>query len=182
MTAPKKSIWIGGVSVVIVLVATPWLLRGRMQRLSQDDLDAARTLWRQAGVTDYDVDIEVSGAASGRYAVVVRGGQLKSITRDGEPASPAAGDQWTVEGLFRTIDREFQMVKDGARELNMAEGAQLIILGRFDATRGYPIDYVRQVTGSSQSVRIRVHGLEVRETREQESARAGKQKIRGEGE
>ncbi len=165
MTANKPSrwIWVGGISVALLLVVTPWLLRGRMQRLDPEDLDAARSLWRQSGVTDYDMDVEVSGAATGRYAVVVRGGRLERIMRNGEPASPAAGDQWTVEGLFQTIDREFQMVKDSARALNMAEGAQLVILGRFDATLGYPVDYVRQVTGSTQSVRIRVHGLERQE-------------------
>lgn len=149
----------GGLAVVVLLVATPWTLRGRMHRLSEEDLDTARSVWRRSGVRDYDLDVEISGATAGRYSIVVRDGRLQSIERDGRPANPAESDQWTVEGLFKTIDRELQMAWDGARAMRLPEGVQLVILGRFDPTLGYPIDYVRQVTGSGSSVRIRVHGL-----------------------
>ena len=145
--------------MIILLALTPWILRGRLHQLTSKDLDAARALWHQSAVTDYDLDVEVSGAQSGRYAIEVRGGKLRRITRDGEPANPADGDYWTVEGLFRTIEQELYLAQSGTDAMQLPSGAQIVLLGRFDLTMGYPIDYVRQVTGASQSVRIHVHGL-----------------------
>ena len=82
-----------------------------------------------------------------------------------KPVSDGGACSATRPVQSRTTRPAARSMEGGAAALHMVQGAQLVILGRFDATLGYPIDYVRQVTGSSQSVRIRVHRLEVKSSR-----------------
>ena len=148
----RKIRWLNWKSVsalaLVVVVGIVWMLRGGLSPVSLERIDAAEALWRQAAIRDYDMQVETAGAQQGLYALVVRDGALRSIERDGIKAAPADGAYWTVEGLFRTLRRELQMAEQSM--------AKTIILARFDRTRGYPVAFLRQVTGSTRSVSVEV--------------------------
>src|SRR5437867_4074850 len=97
--------WVLGVAAVVGLLALV-LLPGRTEPVKRERLAAARRHWEEANVSSYAMDLDVSGAQTGRYHVEVVDGKLARITRNGQPADPAAGEYWTVEGLFRTIEEE----------------------------------------------------------------------------
>ena len=152
--------WIGGGLLLTVVVAWP-LLIGRTQPVTRELLANARDQWAAANLSDYDMEIDVSGAQTGRYHVVVRGGKLSQITRDGRPADPAEGEYWTVEGLFRTIEEELDLIDHPASGAFSDQRQAWLRIG-CHPTLGYPLRYIRQVPGTSLGVQIRVRSLKPR--------------------
>src|SRR5262245_4057028 len=97
--------WSGVGVIAAAILAVPYL-PGRTDPVTREALAQARALWEQAGIINYDLDLETWGVQSGRYHVQVRDGRLVQITRNGTAADPAEGDYWTVDGLFRVIEEE----------------------------------------------------------------------------
>ena len=138
------------------------LMGTRMQSVTTEQLEAARRRWQQAQITDYDMELEVSGAQSGRYDIAVRQGKLQRMVRDGHPASPIQGKYWTVKGLFRTIELELQWQQPPVSTGTPPPGNTMVLLARFDSKLGLVREYSRQMTDESRSVRIRLHRFDRR--------------------
>jgi hypothetical protein len=151
--------WILGVALLAGVAALPWLL-GRTEPVTREGLEAARRKWHQAGIASYNIEFVVSGTESGRYYVEVREGQLTHISRNGQAASPNEPDYWTVNGLFRTIELELDHAEDPAHGA-FPEGSELWLRMRCDPEFGFPVRYIRQVTGTTTTgVEIRVRRFE----------------------
>ena len=140
--------WCGIAGVAAVILSVPYL-PGRTEPVTLERLDAARAMWQQANISSYDMDLETSGAQTGRYHVEVRNGQLSLITRNGQPADPAAGEYWTVEGLFRVIEEELDAAEQPKSEA-FGPQSQVWLRMRCDAKLGYPVRFVRQVKQASR--------------------------------
>ncbi len=130
------------------------LLRGGTAPVTRAGLADAQARWQRAGIRSYDLDLETSGAQTGQYHVEVRGGKLERITRNGQPADPAAGEYWTVPGLFRTIEEEL----DNAEHPSAAfpGNAQVWLHAHYDPHLGFPVRFIRQVPGTALGVEIHV--------------------------
>jgi hypothetical protein len=140
--------WSGIGLVAALILAVPYL-PGRTEPVTREGLREARGLWQTAQLDNYDLDLETRGAQAGRYHIEVRNGQLSTITRDGVAANPAAGEPWTVDGLFQVIEEELDASErpDGA-----AFGAQSKVFLRvqYDRTLGFPTRFVREVKQPSR--------------------------------
>jgi Family of unknown function (DUF6174) len=162
--------WSGIGLIAALILAVPYL-PGHTEPVTRERLNEARALWTRARIGNYDLDLETRGAQSGRYHVEVRGGHLAGITRDGVTADPAAGEYWTVDGLFQVIEEELDAAEQpdstafGAR-------SQVWLRARYDSQLGYPIRFVRVVkpptgpsttgyapSGASLGVEIQVQRL-----------------------
>ena len=151
-------IWVIGPTIVVTVAFIPFLFKGRMQPVTAERLEVARAQWHQAHISDYEMEVEVSGTQSGVYQITVRGGDLQHMTRDGQQANPHEGEYWTVEGLFRTIVEELHLpdpMAGGPRP----SGGQRALLASFDHRLGYPLKFL--VSGRSRSIQIQVHRLVV---------------------
>jgi hypothetical protein len=144
--------WVVAGFAGVTVVAGFWMLRGRMAPVTIERLDAAERRWREAAIADYDMRVVIEGASGDQYDVVVRDGALDSIRRGRVAVDPADGGYWTVEGLFRTIRREWQMAED--HEGASSRGGRSVVFARFDPARGYPTSFLRQVTGTGQGVLV----------------------------
>jgi hypothetical protein len=133
-----------GVGIVAILVLAVPYLGGRTEPVTRDGLERARAKWASAGISNYDLNLETRGAQTGRYHVEVRNRQLASITRDGNAADPAAGEYWTVEGLFQVIEEELEAAERPGSETFGAQ-SQVWLRARYDSRLGYPIRFVREV-------------------------------------
>jgi hypothetical protein len=163
--------WVLGIAAVVGLLALV-LLPGRTEPVKRERLAAARQQWEAANVASYTMDLDVSGAQTGRYHVEVVDGKLSRITRNGQPADPAAGDYWTVEGLFRTIEEELDAAEQPGGGA-FPEGSQVQLRMRCHSKLGYPVRFTRQVKlpssrtatgyetpGATVGVEMRVRSLE----------------------
>lgn len=128
----------------------------RLPEIDQASLDAARKLWRDAGPSDYDIEVQVEGSQPAVYRVSVRGGTAASATRNGAPLdNPRTFATWSVPGMFGTVqsdvDHRRQPIQLGPHEEHFVTP-----LGRFDPTYGYPAAYRRIEWGGDVEVTWRV--------------------------
>lgn len=116
--------------------------------LTRAALDAARATWKRAAIADYEFEIEVSGTQRGRHAVTVRAGKVAAMTTDGADTKPHVHKFWTVDGMFDFLEAEL----DRAERRPPGAPGEVILHALFDAGRGYPLRFVRHVTGESGSI------------------------------
>lgn len=144
-----------GAALLVTGVAAVWLLRDDTPRLSPAALQAAQDRWRAAGVTDYDLEIEIGGKRAGRVHLEVRGGEPTAMTRDGAaPAQRRTWGAWTVEGQFDTLRTELAAAADPAKGFGAPPGTQVVQRARFDDVLGYPLRYERYLMGTDHSLDI----------------------------
>jgi hypothetical protein len=123
-------------------------------------LAAAKKIWTDAKVRDYDLEWRVSGPNSGHYFVTVRNGDVRkveSVAPDGRKfeVHPAEPRFYSVDGLFTTIADELMQLGD-AQPFGQPEGTKVVMRFTSDPHLGYPRSYRRDVLGTSQGVAIEV--------------------------
>jgi hypothetical protein len=135
------------------------LLPDRTEPVTREALAAARARWQGARIANYDLDLETRGAQVGNYHVEVRDHQVRSIIRDGTPATPNDLDYWTVDGLFVTIEEELDRAE--SRRGGPSDPVMDVWLRmRCHPKLGYPVRFVSHVPMRTQSVEIHVLRLE----------------------
>src|SRR4051812_14081794 len=85
---PKSKTWIWYFALLALLsiVMTGTLIAFNLrQQLAPDQLEAALTRWKRAGITDYDMEYTKEMATKETYLVRVRKGEVTSVTLDGNP-------------------------------------------------------------------------------------------------
>ena len=123
-------------------------------------LAAAKKVWTDAQVRDYDLEWIASGQSSGHYFVTVRGGdvrKIEAVAPDGRKfeVHPAEPRFYGVDGLFTTIADELAQLGT-ARPFGQPEGVKVVMRFTADPRLGYPRSYRRDVLGTSQGLAIDV--------------------------
>lgn len=144
--------WLVGLLVLacVGLVVTLNIFSER-QRLTREKLDAARLRWRDAHITDYDIDVRVSGSAPGHYQVRVRGGQVVQGLMNGRPFEELRlAIPWTVKGMLEEVLlRELE-------NLERPGGQRCFSMVEFDAKLGYPRKYLHTIDQHTTSWEVRL--------------------------
>mgnify|MGYP001329189037 FL=1 len=117
------------------------LLADRTPELDREILQAKRALWSAKGSGDYDISIriKVDRQDESSAGVSVRNGKILSQSYNGLERS-GKEDSYTIEGLFRTMERELNLARD-ADEKNST-----VLKAEFDAQRGFPIVFKKLTT------------------------------------
>jgi hypothetical protein len=151
---------IGSVASLIMLVRTRY--GDPTPEITGEAFSGARRRWREAGLKDYDVSVEVIN--SGRlekYDVAVRGGHAESASRNGAPlTNHRTFETWSVPGMFGTIDSDWQNVEKHLKHQADASTLQLTVKVEFDPKYGYPKRYRRIEWGSSREISWKVTRFE----------------------
>lgn len=138
------------------------------QPVTPEALAAARKVWAEAGIRDYDLEWNASGAMSVHYFVTVRDREVRkveSIATDGRRFEVHPNDLrfYGVDGLFTTIADELEQLKTD-RPFGQPKGAKVVMRFTPDPRLGYPRFYRRDVLGTSQGLAIDVIRLIPKET------------------
>jgi hypothetical protein len=133
----------------------------RLPALTPEILTKAEETWVAHRPGFYRLVIEMSGdrVETGRFEVEVRGGQVVSLRRNGLIISPNAGQDYSMEGLFRMLMQELGLVEKPAM-LGAPPGYSVYATARFDDATGRLIRYRRIVGGASNSIEVNVVGYE----------------------
>lgn len=135
----RARLWLVGVlsflavSVAILLARVP-----RMPKVTIESLAAARQQWRDAGLEDYDLTVEVRGRQAAVYRVEVRGGEVQRATRNDAPLRGYRTlGTWSVPGMFDTMEVDLEHQQRAER----SDGAglpQVELRAEFDERTGLP--------------------------------------------
>ena len=117
------------------------LLADRTPKLDLEILQAKRALWSARGSGDYDISIriKVDRQDESSAAVSVKTGKILSQSYNGLERS-GKEDSYTIEGIFRTMERELNLALD-ADEKNST-----VLKAEFDAQRGFPLVFKKLTT------------------------------------
>jgi len=153
--------WFAMPAILAILGSTLGCAGG--QEVNPQAVDAARRLWTQAGIRDYQLEWSVTGPNNAHYFVSVRDGEVRkieSVQPDGSRFELHPGEPrfFGVQGLFLTIADELALLKTD-RPFGQPKGTKVVMRFEPDSRLGYPHWYRRDVMGTSQSVRITVIGL-----------------------
>jgi Family of unknown function (DUF6174) len=159
---PKRTgvSWIATVSIGAILGSAFGCGGGK--EVAPEAIAAAKRLWTNAGIRDYDLELNwsTSGMNTAHYVITVHAGtvqKVESIQPDGRRIVlvPGAAKYYSVDGLFLTIADELaQMQTD--RPFNQPKGTKVVMRMETDPKLGYLHWYRRDVMGASQGARIDV--------------------------
>ncbi len=130
------------------------------QSVTPETLAAARKVWANANLRDYDLEWSASGRVTAHYYVTVRNGEVReidSVAADGQrfAVHPAEPRFYGVDGLFTTIADELEQLK-ADRPFDQPKGTKIVMRFALDPKLGYPRFYRRDVLGTSQGLAIDV--------------------------
>ena len=111
----------------------------------------------------YRLVVEMSGdrVETGRFEVEVRNGQTVSLRRNGLVIRPNAGQDYSIDGLFRMLEQELSLAEKPAT-VGAPEGYSVYTNAKFDDTTGRLVRYRRIVGGTSNSIEVNVLEYEAR--------------------
>jgi hypothetical protein len=144
----------------ILAIAVCALGCSRGQEVTPEALAQARQLWKDAGISDYELEWTATGPNNVHYDVTVQGGQVKTVIAvqpDGQQVERHPPDSrfYSMDGLFLTIADELAQLKTD-RPFNQPQGTKVLTRFQPDSKLGYPHWYRRDVMGTSQAMRIDV--------------------------
>ena len=96
----------------------------------------------------------------GEFDVEVQANRVISITRNGAAVNPAAGQDYSMEGLFRIVREELDLSKNPSL-LGAPAGYSAYLMASFDDKTGQLKQYRRSVGGISNSIEIEVLRFQV---------------------
>lgn len=122
--------------VIVGLLGGVMAIRARrLPSMDPQRFEAAKALWNEQDLTDYEITIKVSGRQPGEYAVSVQHGIATAATLDGRDLKrPRTFGTWSVDGMLETLQRDLDM-----HEAN----GNLILGAEFHETLGIPMRYER---------------------------------------
>ncbi len=128
--------------------------------LTPETLEAARTLWKKAGIADYDLEWTVTGPNNAHYFVTVQGGKVRKlelIQANGERTERRSFEPrfFGVDGLFLTMADD--LAQCGAEKpFGQPRNAKVVMRFSPDAKLGYPHWYRRDIMGTTRGIKIDV--------------------------
>jgi hypothetical protein len=129
----------------------------RLPDLTPAALSDAEQKWNTHKPAFYRLVIEMSGdrVETGRFEIEVRGSQIVSVRRNGLVVSAKAGEDYTMEGLFRMLRQELSLAEKPAM-LGAPAGYRIYTTAGFDETTGRLLGYRRIVGGTSNAIEIKM--------------------------
>jgi hypothetical protein len=120
-------------------------------------LDEAEMKWNTAKPASYKLVVSMEGdrVERGEFDVRVEGGVVTALKRNGEPVSLNAGQDYSMEGLFRIIRQEMDLARNPVL-LGAQPGYSAYLMASFDSRTGGLVHYRRSVGGISNSIDIQV--------------------------
>ena len=147
---------VAGIAMIVGWLALRYGIGPGLPEIQPEDLAAARQRWQAAGITDYDIEITLSGRQSGEIKVQVRDGKPIAMTRNGiQPKQERTWEPWTVPGMFDTIDVDFDNRADAEDNFGVDSGS-VHLRCFFDPELGYPRRYLHQIFGRNQDLEWKV--------------------------
>lgn len=145
MGAYLAAVLLGGLfGLIVVMAVIRFVGPGKLPEVTAEMLAAARDKWKSAGVTDYDIEVAVSGRQPSTYSLQVREGIVVDAKRDSQPLKQQRTfGTWSVEGMWETIDRDLAAVEQVRVGQSPPGSPQLLLRGEFDPELGYPRRYQR---------------------------------------
>jgi hypothetical protein len=136
----------GAVGLAAALVALRQANYDPAPALTPQAYEAAYARWRAREISDYDIEIRVTGPQAATYRASVRNGEPTAAWRNGKPLTTRRTfGTWSVPGMFSTISRDIAAVEQAAAK---GRPTPLILRAAFNAERGYPERYRRIDNGS----------------------------------
>ena len=150
---------LGLLAMIGIAIAT----RGKISpRLTPEAFQAAMAQWKQEGLQDYNIEIQVRGNQPATYYVEVRGGDARLALRNGKPLTQRRTfSTWSVPGMFATMSRDVDALERRAAGQRDASTPDLNLRATFDPRYGYPARYRRLQYRSSVEVEWEVTRFEV---------------------
>ena len=159
-SSPQRSWvrWFVGPSILVSFGSVLGCAGG--EEVTPEALEAARRLWKHAGIHNYNMEWTVTGPNNAHYFVTVRDGEvrkLQSVRPDGARFELHSGQPryFSVNGLFLTIANELALLKT-ERPFGQPKGTKVLLRFEPDSKWGYPHWYRRDVMGAPQGMRIDV--------------------------
>lgn len=157
-TSPPNRRWLWYFLVVIVLSLASIVtltVYNQGQQLKREQLDAAKKLWSQKGLQDYQLTYTQQRKGDPRpetYVVRVRSGKVASASLDGRPLEKRMFSHVGMDALFGYI---LDFLEQDARPGMPRTFAR----GRFDPDTGALRSYVRNAMGGGPRIEIKVHSI-----------------------
>lgn len=145
--------------IVLSLVVLAVAHREPLPTIGFEQLDAATQRWAANGLSNYDIDLQLTGVNPGTAHVEVRDAKVMAMTLNGHATKPHLWDDWAVPGLLAIIRRDLEsclVPKAAAGESANPPATQPVYPhGTFDAKYGYPAQYHRITpTGADAQWRV----------------------------
>jgi hypothetical protein len=143
--------------VCIAIVLFSAAACSRLPTLTPQILTDAEQKWSKQRPNAYRLVVEMSGdrVEAGRFEVEVRGSETVSLRRNGLVIRPNAGQDYTMEGLFRMLKQELGLAEKPAL-LGAPPGYAIYVTAKFDEMSGRLMRYRRIVGGTSNSIEVNV--------------------------
>ena len=134
-----------------------------MSTLTTAMLDEAEAKWKAAKLSSYRLVVAMEGdrVERGEFDVTVQDGVVTALKRNGEAVTISAGQDYSMEGLFKIIRQEMDLAKNSAL-LGAQPGYSVYLMARFDNRTGGLVQYRRAVGGISNSIDIQVLTFEAK--------------------
>jgi hypothetical protein len=125
--------------------------------LTPELLEQSQQKWKAHQPVGYRLVIEMSGdrVETGTFEVMVRDGQVVSLRRNGLIITPASGQDYSMDGLFRMLMQELGLAEKPSL-LGAPGGYSAYLQVQFDPESGRIVRYRRSVGGTSNSIDIKV--------------------------
>jgi hypothetical protein len=137
-------------AIACVVLALEFFAVERLPPLTEAQLEAAQKVWKERGLQNYSVDIELHGAQPGVIHVEVKNGEVTATTRDNRVPPKWAWDTWSVPAMFDTLEQDLQIAQDPSQQIQAAPGTTWKLRCEFDPEFAYPRRYHRFVTGGPE--------------------------------
>lgn len=162
MDKPTRSrawIWIfvlmGSASIAVAAIMIRYNLS---LQLTPDKLQAARKLWQERGLRDYDMVYTKQindDSRTERFVVKVRGGQVREVLMNGMPLESESLPYHSMDRLFSDIARFLELDQKAGQPRTYARAV-------FDDDNGALRSYVRRVMGTRDRIALTVVELKAR--------------------
>lgn len=158
MTEPRRSrtwLWYFLILVALTALSLTILIRYNLgKQLKPEQLEQARALWREKGSLDYDLEYTKTletetGTETERYASQIRGGQVVSAERNGQPLEKR-------QYIYQDMPALFMDVEGFLQEAAKPGSPRTYLVATFDATDGHLTHLVRRVMGTARRLQVNV--------------------------
>jgi hypothetical protein len=129
----------------------------RLDTLTPELLEQSQQKWKTHQPVGYRLVIEMSGdrVETGTFEVMVRDGQVVSLRRNGLIITPASGQDYSMDGLFRMLMQELGLAEKPSL-LGAPGGYSAYLQVQFDPETGRLVRYRRSVGGTSNSIDVEI--------------------------
>ncbi len=129
----------------------------RLDALTPELLESAQSKWIASKPESYRLVIEMKGdrVEKEQFEVIVRGGRMETLHRNGSAVAPRSGQDYSMDGLFHMLRQELDLAGNPTL-LGAPAGYSAYTMARFDEQSGRLMEYRRTVGGTANSIEIRV--------------------------